>query len=282
MLLHSHGSTVGSAQRHFFLTLLLICLNFSSIKACTSGSIRLVGGADDLEGTVEVCRNGAYGTVCDDSWDTRDAMVVCRQLGYTSGTAYTNAHFGPGTGRIVMTYVYCTGSESTLTSCPHTINRYCSHSEDAGVSCEGGSGSGELVGAIVGGVIGGIAFLIYSSRARQAAPVVQMTSIPAQTINTIIGAYTQSEPKAENRPPPPSYSDYMEQQTQPAAPMAYPGYAAPAVGFTVQGYPQQDYPSKQQQEAPVGYPQQEPQGYGGTNPGTDESTGIRDESPPPY
>uniref|UniRef100_A0A1X7SQX2 Uncharacterized protein n=1 Tax=Amphimedon queenslandica TaxID=400682 RepID=A0A1X7SQX2_AMPQE len=63
--------------------------------------------------------------------------------------------------------------------------------------------------------------------------------------------------------------------------------------FAVQGYPQQDYsqtgypqqvpyPQQQQQEALVGYPQQEPQGYGRTNPGTDESTGIRDEPPPPY
>uniref|UniRef100_A0A1X7VA62 Uncharacterized protein n=1 Tax=Amphimedon queenslandica TaxID=400682 RepID=A0A1X7VA62_AMPQE len=133
-----------------------------------------------------------------------------------------------------------------------------------------------------------------------------MTSIPAQTTSTATGACTQSEP--DNRPLPPSYSDYMEQQkaySQQTAPMAYPGCAAPSQGygypapppqqqgFVVQRYPQQDYsqtgypqqvpyPQQQQQEGPVGYPQQEPQGYGGTNPGTDESTGIRDEPPPPY
>ena len=51
------------------------------------------------------------------------------------GIALSRAHFGQGTGRIVMDDVHCTGTESTLTDCRHTTNHSCVHSEDAGVWC---------------------------------------------------------------------------------------------------------------------------------------------------
>ena len=41
-----------------------------------------MGGANPLEGRIEICQSNEYSTVCDDFWDELEATVVCRQLGY--------------------------------------------------------------------------------------------------------------------------------------------------------------------------------------------------------
>ena len=114
-----------------------ICLSYSHVAHPNQFQVRLVGGSNDAEGRVEVLYDGSWGTICDRWWDLRDTRVVCRMMGFDGALdAPGSARFGQGSGRSLLVYVGCEGTEDNLADCAHPgIGDYCGHSRDAGAIC---------------------------------------------------------------------------------------------------------------------------------------------------
>ncbi|CAB1329750.1 unnamed protein product, partial [Coregonus sp. 'balchen'] len=101
-------------------------------------TVRLVDGPNRCSGRVEVYQDGSWGTVCDDNWCLLDAQIVCRELSCGPATeAPHQAHFGEGSGSILLDDVACMGSEGSLLECRSggIGNHNCGHDEDASVTC---------------------------------------------------------------------------------------------------------------------------------------------------
>ena len=73
-------------------------------------------------GRVEVLYKGVWGTICGDSWDLRDADVVCRQLGYEgalSAPIFRYPTSGQNIHQIWLNGVNCEGNETSISECKH-------------------------------------------------------------------------------------------------------------------------------------------------------------------
>ena len=113
----------------------------ASLAVCgpLDGDLRIVDGATDDEGRLELFSQGQWGSVCDDRWDINDAAVACRQMGYSGAdAALFTFNVVDGSGPIMLDDVQCTGTEDRLLDCVHREpvgSHNCSHFEDAGVRC---------------------------------------------------------------------------------------------------------------------------------------------------
>jgi deleted-in-malignant-brain-tumors protein 1 len=79
---------------------------------------------------------GEWRSVCDDSFDTADADVACRMLGYSGAESFMTSVTGTNEN-FWLDDLACTGSESSLAECTHSGwgVENCSASESIQVVC---------------------------------------------------------------------------------------------------------------------------------------------------
>jgi len=101
-----------------------------------------VGGGSYSEGRVEVLYNGVWGTICSNGWNTDNANVVCRTLGFSGASVFfsSSSQYGQGNGPIWLDNVMCNGNEASLVECTYPgvgIIEDCTHDKDVSVRCSG-------------------------------------------------------------------------------------------------------------------------------------------------
>merc|ERR1712072_1143753 len=99
----------------------------------TEMNIILSEGFFDLQGRVEVRKNGIWGTICNDNTDEhnysggqavddRAAEVICRQMGYTAGRLVELSIVPDGTNQIWMDNLNCPTWPSNISFWQNSTN----------------------------------------------------------------------------------------------------------------------------------------------------------------
>ena len=95
--------------------------------------IRLVGGASVGSGRVEIRINNTWAQICANLWNSNDALVVCRYLGFnTNQQVPIGDRFGVGSSGYWLTEMRCGGQENDLNQCHYS--RY--NSDGPSTTCD--------------------------------------------------------------------------------------------------------------------------------------------------
>ncbi|KAL9960879.1 hypothetical protein ACROYT_G034385 [Oculina patagonica] len=133
--LQAKGNSLGRIVFSKIPTNTSVNVDDLNVTAPYDDGICLSGGKNYREGRLELFVRGQWGTVCNDSFDIKDAQVACRQLGFLGAkTFYTH---GGGTGPTWLDEVDCKGTEKSLLACKHPgIGvENCDHRRDIGIEC---------------------------------------------------------------------------------------------------------------------------------------------------
>ena len=122
-------TTVGA------LTMLVWCADNWDLKWMYQGHVSSFSSFRFCRCTLQININHILLACC------KKVVTYTSLMQFTDPTAYSNAHYGQGTGPIFLDYLWCNGKELFLLDCQYNQEyeignvRYCSHSQDAGVRC---------------------------------------------------------------------------------------------------------------------------------------------------
>ncbi|XP_022598125.1 scavenger receptor cysteine-rich type 1 protein M130-like [Seriola dumerili] len=103
----------------------------------SADSVRLVGGASQCSGRLEVKSNQWWSSVCEVDFDQQDAEVVCRELGCGAPSVLQGALYGEVEAPMWTKEFQCGGHESALLDCrsSDSARATCSPGKAVGLTC---------------------------------------------------------------------------------------------------------------------------------------------------
>ncbi|XP_023262139.1 scavenger receptor cysteine-rich type 1 protein M130-like [Seriola lalandi dorsalis] len=115
----------------------------STLELTCSDSVRLVGGASQCSGRLEVKSNQSnqynqwWSSVCEADFDQQDAKVVCRELGCGAPSVLQGALYGEVEAPMWTKEFLCGGHESALLDCrsSDSARTTCSPGKAVGLTC---------------------------------------------------------------------------------------------------------------------------------------------------